>query len=101
MQTVAEHQLVSLGAKQLTSLSAAVGIDPPAGAVYAHIQAEGTDLRIREDGTAPTAAVGRIIHAGTIGYWCVSQLNKVKLIEVAASAKANIEFFQPRNALTL
>ncbi len=81
--------------EQLTSISGATGLTAAKfdGAHYAEIQAEGQDVRYRDDGTNPTTSVGMIIFAGqTKPYF--GDLSTIKLIEVTATAKLNITYYQ-------
>jgi hypothetical protein len=80
--------------QQLTSLSAAASLTVPAAAAGAYVQAETQDVRIRTDGTAPTASVGVILYAGDAPTFIAGQnaLQNLKAIEVTASAKLNVAY---------
>jgi hypothetical protein len=81
-----------LGYVQLTSLATAVGLTVPVGATYAIIQAEAQAVRWRDDGVAPTAAIGMTIPAGgELRY--DGNLRGIVFIEAAASAKLNVSFY--------
>lgn len=85
-----------VGYQQITNVAAAVGVTVPAAgdgkACAALIQAETQNIRWRDDGTNPTAAVGNLLVAGG-DMWYEGDLNAIKFIEVAASAKVNVNFF--------
>jgi predicted hotdog family 3-hydroxylacyl-ACP dehydratase len=82
----------SLGYQQITSLSAAAGLTPPASAVRALVQAETQAVRWRDDGTDPTTTVGMTLAAGaSLEY--EGQLAAIRFIEVTASAKLNVAYF--------
>lgn len=87
-----------VGYQQITNVSAAVGVTVPAAgdakANAALISAETQNVRWRDDGTNPTAAVGNLLTAGS-DMWYEGDLNALKLIEVAASAKVNVNFYSP------
>lgn len=84
---------VCLGYRQLTTLSSAVGFtDIPQGATLALIVPETQNVRWRDDGTDPTASVGMpIFVGGSLSY--DGDFNKIKFIEVTASAKINVSFY--------
>lgn len=81
-----------LGYQQITNVSASVGLTVPAGANFAIIQAEAQAVRWRDDETAPTAAIGMRLAVGSeLRY--DGDLNKIRFIEEAASAKLNISYY--------
>lgn len=91
-----------LGYQQITSLSSSTGLTLPsteqhgvsmAPAKLVLLQAETQNVRWRDDGTAPTASVGMILYAGADPYPYDGDLNKIRFIEVAASAKLNCSYF--------
>lgn len=81
-----------LGYQQITSLSSAAGLTLPSGKPsVAVIQAETQAVRWRDDGTNPTSSVGMVLSAGdTLIY--DGDLNAIKFIETAASAKLNVTY---------
>lgn len=80
------------GYQQITSLGSAVGLTPPAGSRVALIQPEGQNVRWRDDGTNPTASVGVLLYNGDLFLYS-GNLGDIRLIEVAASAKVNISYY--------
>lgn len=83
---------VCLGYQQITSLSSASGLTPPAGATLALIVPESQNVRWRDDGTNPTASVGMPIYVGaSLSY--DGDFNKIKFIEETASAKLNVSYY--------
>lgn len=82
-----------LGYVQLTSLATATGFSSvPVGATYAIIQAEAQAVRWRDDGVAPTAAIGMVIPAGgELRY--DGNLRGIQFIEAVALAKLNVSFY--------
>lgn len=81
-----------LGYEQITALSAAASLTPPAGADFALIQAVTQNVRWRDDGTAPTATVGMQLAAGdTLAY--DGDLSTFQAIEEAASAELNVVYY--------
>lgn len=83
---------VCLGYQQITSLSSATGLTPPAGATLALIVPETQNVRWRDDGTNPTASVGMPIYVGaSLSY--DGDFNKIKFIEETASAKLNVSYY--------
>jgi hypothetical protein len=89
-----------LGYQQITSLSAAAGLTPPAGATYgfAVINPESQAVRWRDDGTDPTASVGMLIPVdGEFTYQ--GDMTKIKFIEVTTSAKLNVSYYSATGGL--
>jgi hypothetical protein len=78
---------------QNTTLSSAQTIAIPAGANYVILSAQSQDVRIRLDGTAPTATVGFLINADAdpVGIPVAADA-VIKAIETAASAKLDYQF---------
>lgn len=85
--------LVPMGHQQLTSLSSATGLTVPAGATRAQLQCETQNVRWRDDGTDPTAAVGMILVTTTV-YEYIGNLSAIKFIQVASSAKLNVAYYR-------
>lgn len=81
-----------LGYIQITDLSAAVLLAPPAGSKLAIIQVEGAPVRWRDDNVAPTASVGMRLPLGA-ELRLDSQLTTVRIIQEATGAKLNISFY--------
>ncbi|HVU88038.1 MAG TPA: hypothetical protein VHD36_12025 [Pirellulales bacterium] len=84
-----------LGYRQLTTIDAATTLSPPAGAQYAIIAADsakGINLRWRDDGTAPTTAVGMEILAGNEEPY-TGDLSAVQVIGVSTGAAANVAYY--------
>jgi hypothetical protein len=83
---------VCLGYQQITSLSSAAGLTVPQGATLALIVPETQNVRWRDDGTDPTASVGMPIFVGaSLSY--DGDFNRIKFIEMTASAKLNISYY--------
>lgn len=83
-----------LGYAQVTDLAAAVGLGTiPAGARVAILHAEGANIRWRDDGTDPTAAIGMWLTTTGDGFTYTGDLSAIKLIEEQATAKLNISFY--------
>jgi hypothetical protein len=67
---------------------------PPSGTHLTVVQAEAQNVRWRDDGGTPTAAVGMILlAAGTITNYTDNALASLRVIEVAATAKLNVTFY--------
>lgn len=83
---------VCLGYQQITSLSASTGLTAPSGATLAVVVPEGYSVRWRDDGTVPTGGVGMPLAIGaTLSY--DGDLNRIRFIEQAASAKLNVSYY--------
>jgi hypothetical protein len=65
----------------------------PSGAETILLQCEVANVRYRDDGTDPTAAIGMILIANTIYEFTVAQIARMKFIEVAINSKLNISFY--------
>lgn len=84
--------LTALGYQQITSLSASTALTVPGSASVALIQAEGADVRWRDDGTAPTASVGMLLPAGAeLRY--TGALAALRLIQASAGAVLNVSYY--------
>lgn len=81
-----------LGFQQLTSLATAATLTVPGGAKLALLQAEGADVRWRDDGTEPTATVGMVLAVGTVLLY-TGDLAALRAIEAAAGAKLNVSYY--------
>ena len=80
------------GYQQITAVNASVGLTVPSGAVIALIRANTQAVRWRDDGTAPTAAIGVPLAAGeTLQY--EGDLSAIKFIEQTASAALDISYY--------
>jgi hypothetical protein len=89
-----------MGYQQITSLSAASGLTVPTQdkqgnkkqPTFALIVAESQGVRWRDDGTAPTASIGMPLAVG-VPLQYDGDLNGIRFIEQAASAKLNISYY--------
>ncbi len=82
-----------VGYRQLASLGSATSIPTVSGAELVMIQAEGQNLRFRDDKIAPTTSVGFQIFAGDSLWYNAADLTDGQLIEESASGKANLLFY--------
>lgn len=91
---VVPAQSVEEGYKQITDLSAAVGLGSiPTNALRVFIIPEGADVRWRDDGTNPTAAIGMPLAVGQPLDYTGADLTKIKFIEQTGGAKLNCVFY--------
>ena len=85
--------------QQISSLSTVRALDVPVfGATskapnYAIVQAETQNVRYRDDGLPPTAAVGLLLIAGDPPTKFTGNLGLLKFIEATASAKLNVRYY--------
>ena len=86
-----KEKTTNCGFQQIAVLSTAQLLTVPANARAAIIHAETQAIRWRDDGTAPTAAIGMRLVVGDTLYYD-GELSKLRLIEETASAKANITY---------
>lgn len=90
---VGQRALVPAGFQSIASLAASTALTVPAGSTLALIQVETQGVRYRDDGTAPTAAIGMLLNAGdTLEY--TGDLSAIRFIEVLASAKLNVSYYK-------
>lgn len=88
-----DGELRPVGFRQLTSVSGVTSLPGVAGAELVLIQAESKNLRIRDDGVAPTTAVGFQLFAGDTLWYNGTDLTALQLIEESASAKVNLLYY--------
>ena len=82
-----------MGYQQLTSVSSSTALTVPPGATMALIVPENQSVRWRDDGTDPTAGVGMLLTVNSsLNY--DGDLNKIRFIEILASAKVNISYYR-------
>lgn len=83
-----------LGCQQITSLGSATGFSSiPTGATLVSMTIEGQPVRMRDDGTAPTTAIGLLLSVG--GPWPYSgSLSALQFIQTAASATIDGCFYK-------
>lgn len=82
-----------LGYQQITSLAASTALTVPNNATLAVIRAETQSVRWRDDGTAPTAAIGMLLGVSPDELRYDGDLKAIRFIETAASAKLNIAYY--------
>lgn len=80
------------GHEQITGLGTAKSTSPPNGARGALITASGQPARMRDDGTAPTAAVGLLLAVGEVLDYS-GNLHTLQFIETTASAAVDISYY--------
>jgi len=83
-----------LGYQQIlaATLVASTGLTVPAGATVAIVLPEAQAVRWRDDGTAPTAAVGMLQPVGTPLAFS-SNLSTVKFINAVAGTILNVSYY--------
>ena len=96
---VADASLFPCGFQQITVLTASTALTVPTSAVVgkarlAFIQSEAQAVRWRDDGTAPTAAIGNRILTTGDGFWYTGDLSTIRFIEETATAKLNVSYYR-------
>ena len=90
---IVDGNRVPLSYQQMTSLSSATAPVYTAGSAFCMIQAEAQTLRMRDDGTSPTATVGHALTSGsTLMY--TGDLTLLKLIQGGAGGIANVTCYK-------
>ena len=88
---VADGTVEPCGYRQVFPVAAS-GVSIGEGRV-ALIQALIQNVRWRDDGVDPTAAVGHVLHAGE-SMWYTGNLRAIRFIEVASGAEVNIAVYK-------
>jgi len=91
------QRAVALGYQQLTATAALITPTVPTGANAAVISIETNAARYRDDGTAPTAAVGNLIPVTASGlpFEFTGSINQLLFFPVAAgAATVNIAYYK-------
>ncbi len=87
-------QLSNVQLASSTPLSSCAG-GIPAGATMAFLQAETAPVRYRDDGTAPTTALGMLVVNGVGGQiFYTGTLSKLRFIGASGSPLLNIAFYR-------
>jgi len=90
---VKDAPLTPLGYQQIVGLAVSTALTVPATAIYALIQTETKSVRFRDDGVAPTAAVGMPLLVG-VQFFYEGSLAAIRFIETSASATLNISYYK-------
>ncbi len=91
METAVRY--MPLGYQQITDVGAAAALTVPPGANVAVIVAEAQDVRWRDDGTPPTAAIGMALVKG-VELQYSGDLSRIQFIEAAAGAVLNVAYYR-------
>lgn len=75
------------------SLASAQSLTVPAGATWALIQVDTASVRWRDDGTAPTAAVGVALAPGIAPWLYQGNLAAIQFIALSGSPVLNISYY--------
>lgn len=79
---------------QIASLAAVRSLGVlPQRVNYVLLQAEGQNIRYRDDGIAPSAGIGLILYAGAAPTKFAGAVELLKFIEVAGGAKLNVRYY--------
>lgn len=89
----APYAATPLGYQQITALSASTALSVPSTTTFATVSAEATDLRWRDDGTAPTATVGMPLYVGSPATFA-GNLSALRFIQQATGAILNISYYK-------
>lgn len=93
MAGVKDTPLVPKGYQQIVNPGTSTALTVPTGSRYAMLNVEGANgVRFRDDGSAPTAAIGMLLTAGT-NYWYTGVLSKVRVIAGGAAGTVNVSYY--------
>ena len=93
-QLTADATLTPVGYEQIADVSTpAKALTVPTGARVALIQAVSQNVRWRDDGIDPSAAIGIQLEAGKDMFYTGS-LSAIRFFEEAASAELNISYYE-------
>ena len=90
---VYDAQYAPAGFQRITVLTSSTALTVPATSKLALIQAETQNVRWRDDGTPPTAAIGMLLETGQILVYN-GDLAAIRFIETTASASLNITYLK-------
>lgn len=82
-----------LGYQQITSLATSTALSVPTGATIAVISVEAAGVRYRDDGTAPTAAIGMPLLAGA-NFTYGGNLASLRFIAISGSPVLNVSYYK-------
>lgn len=93
-EAVFQKSLPAMGYQQIVAatLADATALTVPAGATCALIQAEGSNLRWRDDGTSPTTSVGMVLVVGVTEPFH-GDINTVEFIGDGATGILNVTYY--------
>jgi hypothetical protein len=92
--STAPYQATPLGYQQITPLTTASGLTVPATATFAIISVEGSNVRWRDDGTAPTATVGMPMYAGSAPQVFSGNLATAQFISTSTPSTLDIAYYR-------
>lgn len=78
---------------QIADLDTPQALAMPRNVNYVMIQAQDADVRYRDDGIVPTAAIGLILYAGDPPTKFAGSIKLLRFIQVTATAKLNIRYY--------
>jgi hypothetical protein len=97
----ADAPLTPLKFEQFNDVQSTVQrLNPPVAAVYAYINAQGGDIRWRDDGTVPDADTGHIIKDGD-DFWYTGKLTNFAFVRETGSSSTtdvSVSYYKPQQA---
>jgi hypothetical protein len=90
----AQYAAGSMASAISLNTSPAVGVALPAGTRFALITVEGAAIRYREDGTAPTAAIGQPMSPNAAPLMYSGALSAIQFIQQSAGAILNVSYYK-------
>jgi hypothetical protein len=83
-----------LSAANTTSSASVTAGGIPPGATMAFLQAEVADVRYRDDGGAPTTAIGNLVVHGIPGIFYAGTLSQIQFIGASGSPLLDVAFYR-------
>lgn len=91
---VRDASLVPNGFEQITSLSSSTALTVPADSILAIISCEAQIVRWRDDGTAPTAAIGNRLAADSDNFGYNGDLAAIRFIEEVSGGILDVSYYK-------
>ena len=88
-----QANLTPLGYQQISPVTAATGLTPPAGATVAIIRCLTNSVRWRDDGTNPTAAIGVPMLPADPPFIYTGNLGAIVFIQTAVAAELDVSYY--------
>ena len=89
-----DPRIVPMGYQQISAFSTLQSLTIPPGATVALIRTETNNIRWRDDGVAPTAAIGMLLMPADAYLLYAGTLSALQFIPVTGSATLDIAYYK-------